>query len=131
MNARPSGPASRQAVAIVTGGSVGAGRKLARELAAGGYAVAVVYLREQDAADAVVAEILAADGAAVAVRADITDELDVERLFDETLAAFGTVDVVAGADADDLVARLERLGRTARVIDQGLHGRDRSQDARA
>ena len=45
-------------------------------------------------ADGAVAEITAAGGTAVAVRADVTDELDVERLFDETAAAFGHVDVV-------------------------------------
>jgi 3-oxoacyl-[acyl-carrier protein] reductase len=35
-----------------------------------------------------------AGGTAVAVRADVADELDVERLFTETAAAFGNVDVV-------------------------------------
>ena len=81
-------------VAIVTGGSCGAGREIARELARRGYAVIVVYLRDQGEAEAAVEEILAANGTALAVRADITDELDVERLFNETKAAFGSVDVV-------------------------------------
>jgi 3-oxoacyl-[acyl-carrier protein] reductase len=81
-------------VVIVTGGSYGAGRKIARELARRDYAVIVVYRRDQAEAEAVIDEILAADGTALAVRADITDELDVERLFDETKAAFGVVDVV-------------------------------------
>jgi 3-oxoacyl-[acyl-carrier protein] reductase len=86
--------ASTYEVAIVTGGSRGPGRSVARALAAQGYAVVVVYLRDQRAAEAAVEEILAADGTALAVRADVTDELDVERLFDETIAAFGVVDVV-------------------------------------
>jgi 3-oxoacyl-[acyl-carrier protein] reductase len=102
---RPSGanvagvahPTSNDAVAIVTGGARGAGREIARRLASRGYAVVVVYLRDQDAAEAAVDEILAADGAALAVRADVTDELDVERLFEETKAAFGGVDVVVHA----------------------------------
>lgn len=63
-------------------------------LARRGYAVAVVFLRDDAEADAAVEEILAADGTALAVRADVTDELDVERLFTETAAAFGAVDVV-------------------------------------
>jgi 3-oxoacyl-[acyl-carrier protein] reductase len=87
--ARPADP-----VAVVTGGSCGAGRELARRLASRGYAVVVVYLRDQGEADAAVEEILAADGTALPVRADVTDELDVERLFDETTAAYGGVDVV-------------------------------------
>jgi 3-oxoacyl-[acyl-carrier protein] reductase len=87
--ARPTDP-----VAIVIGGSCGAGREIARTLASRGYAVIVVYLRDQGAAETAVDEILAANGTALAVRADVTDELDVERLFDETTAAFGGVDVV-------------------------------------
>ena len=82
------------AVAIVTGGSCGVGREIARTLASRGYAVVVVYLRHQREAEATVEEILAAGGTAVAVRADVADELDVERLFTETAAAFGGVDVV-------------------------------------
>jgi 3-oxoacyl-[acyl-carrier protein] reductase len=82
------------AVAIVTGGSHGAGRDMARRLASRGFAVVVVYLRDQGEAEAAIGEIVAADGSALAVRADVADELDVERLFDETKAAFGAVDVV-------------------------------------
>jgi hypothetical protein len=97
----PTDPASGDAVAIVTGGSRGAGRRLACEFASQGYAVVVVYLRDQPEADAVVEAILASRGTALAVRADTTDELDVERLFDETTAAFGGVDVVVDADDRD------------------------------
>lgn len=95
----PAEPTSIDAVAIVTGASSGAGRELARTLASRGAAVIVVYLRDQGAAEAVVDEILAANGTALTVRADITDELDVERLFDETAAAFGAVDLVVHAAA--------------------------------
>jgi 3-oxoacyl-[acyl-carrier protein] reductase len=91
---RPTDPTSTDAVAIVTGGSCGAGREIARKLASRGYAVVVVYLRDQGEAEAAVQEILAAGGTAVAVRADAADELDVERLFTETAVAFGGVDVV-------------------------------------
>ena len=81
------------AVAIVTGNR----RELARDLAARGYAVVVVYLHHQAPAEALVAEILTAGGSAVTLRADLTDELDVERVFDETIAAFGPVDLVVHA----------------------------------
>jgi 3-oxoacyl-[acyl-carrier protein] reductase len=87
-------PLPGEAVAIVTGGSCGIGREIARKLASRGYAVVVVYVRDQDEAEAAVEEILAANGTALAVRADVADELDVERLFEETVAAFGGVDVV-------------------------------------
>jgi 3-oxoacyl-[acyl-carrier protein] reductase len=86
-------------VAIVTGGAHGLGREIARSLAGDGFAVVVTYLRDQRAAERAVDEIVAAGGAALAVRADVSDELDVERLFDETAAAFGPVDVVVHAGA--------------------------------
>ena len=86
-------------VAIVTGGSRGIGREVARKLASRGYAIALNYARHQAAADAAVEEILAANGTAVSVRADVADELDVERLFTETAEAFGGADVVVHAAA--------------------------------
>ena len=92
-------PASATGVAIVTGGSRGIGRAVARTLAGGDYAVVVNYMNSRAAADAAVAEILAANGTAVAVRADVADELDVERLFGETIEAFGGIDVVVHAAA--------------------------------
>ena len=93
----PPGSVTRAAgygVAIVIGGSRSVGREVVRALASQGYAIAVVYLEDQVKADATVEEVLAAGGAAVTVRADLTDDLDVERVFTETIAAFAGVDVV-------------------------------------
>jgi 3-oxoacyl-[acyl-carrier protein] reductase len=84
----------REAVAIVTGGAFGSGRVVARGLAGWDWAIVVVYLEHQCTVEATVAEILAADGRIVAVRADLADDLDVQRLFAESSAAFGDVDVV-------------------------------------
>ena len=81
-------------VAIVTGGSSGTGREVARALTNWGWAIVVVYLTNQRIAEATVAEILAAEGKVVTVRADLTDDLDVQRLFAESTAAFTGVDVV-------------------------------------
>ena len=88
-------PAGR--VAIVTGGSRGVGRATIRLLAARGYAVVVNYLHDQRAAESTVEAILTDKGAAVAVRADVADDLDVQRLFAETIAAFGGIDAVVHA----------------------------------
>jgi 3-oxoacyl-[acyl-carrier protein] reductase len=96
MNVALGGPSAGR-VAIVTGGSRGVGRATICRLAASGYAVVVNYLHDQLAADSTVEMILADRGAAVTVRADIADELDVERLFAETIAAFGGIDVVVHA----------------------------------
>jgi 3-oxoacyl-[acyl-carrier protein] reductase len=84
----------REVVAIVTGGSSGTGREIARGLASWGWAIVVVYLEQQLTTEATVAEILAEQGTVVAVRADLGDDLDVQRLFAESSAAFGGVDVV-------------------------------------
>ena len=88
-------PAGR--VAVVTGGSRGVGRAATRRLVACEYAVVVNYLHDQRAAESTVEEILANNGNAVAIRADIADDLDVTRLFAETIAAFGGIDVVVHA----------------------------------
>jgi 3-oxoacyl-[acyl-carrier protein] reductase len=82
-------------VAIVTGAASRLGREVALRIATWDSAIVVVYLEDQRRAEATVADIVAAGGTAVAVRADLTDELDVERLFTESIAAFGGVDLVA------------------------------------
>ena len=95
-------PADR--VAVVTGGSRGVGGVTVRRLAAVGYAVVVDYLHDQRAAESAVEEILANNGNAVAIRADIADDLDVTRLFAETIAAFGGIDVVVHAAGSRITA---------------------------
>jgi len=81
-------------VVIVTGGSSPAGRRVARELARWAWPVVIVYLDHQSQAEATIAEIIAAGGTTIAVRADLADDLDVQRLFTESIAEFGGVDVV-------------------------------------
>jgi NAD(P)-dependent dehydrogenase (short-subunit alcohol dehydrogenase family) len=82
------------AAAIVTGGSSKMGREIAGRMAREGFAIVVVYLADQRRVEAAVDEIFAAAGRAVAVRADLSDDLDVERLFIESIAAFGAIDVL-------------------------------------
>lgn len=81
-------------VAIVTGASRGIGRATVERLAELDYAVVINYVHDQRTAEQAVDAILDRRGAAVAVRADVADELDVERLFEATLEAFGDVDAV-------------------------------------
>lgn len=75
---------------LVTGGSRGIGAAVARRAARDGYAVAVNYRSDRPAAEAVVAEITAAGGSAIAVRGDVGREADVVAMFDEATRRLGT-----------------------------------------
>jgi len=80
--------------AIVTGASRGIGRAVAKRLAQDGFGVVVNYLSNASEADQVVSEIQRIGGNAIAVKADVANQADVERLFEETMKKFGSVDVV-------------------------------------
>jgi NAD(P)-dependent dehydrogenase (short-subunit alcohol dehydrogenase family) len=62
-----------------------------------GYVVVLSYVDDQREAESTVEAVLDADGSAVAVRADVDDDLDIERLFVETIELFGAVDAVVQA----------------------------------
>jgi 3-oxoacyl-[acyl-carrier protein] reductase len=88
-------PSSR--VAIVTGGSRGIGRAAAERLAADGFAVIVNYAGNKAEADAAVKAIESKGGRAIAVQADVADEVAVSAAFDAAEETFGGVDVVVHA----------------------------------
>ena len=83
-------------VAIVTGASSGIGAGVAKSLAAEGATVVVNYpvASNKDAADAVVAEIIAKGGKAISIQCDVSKEADVQQMFASTIAEFGTVDIL-------------------------------------
>ena len=81
-------------VAIVTGSSRGIGRATALRLADEGASVVVHGKTDGGRLRPIVEAIERTGRKAIAVAADVGDENDVDRLFDRTLEAFGTVDVV-------------------------------------
>lgn len=107
-----------QKVLLITGASRGIGAATARLAAARGWAVAVNYHRQRDAAQAVVDAIRADGGRAVALAGDVASEADVLRLFADTEAALGPLSALvnnAGVLAPQMplanmdVARWQRM----------------------
>ncbi len=76
-------------VLIVTGGGRGIGAATARLAASKGYAVCISFLRDRDAAQAVVQDIRDDGGSAIAVQGDVASEADVMRLFQESDRSLG------------------------------------------
>ena len=107
-------PHTGRAVAIVAGGTIWPGRDIARGLAIWGWPIVVVYLDDQARAEATIAEIIAAGGAAVTVRADLRDALDVGRLFIESTAAFGVIDVLIDTTMESPDPLYQRAARDLR-----------------
>jgi pteridine reductase len=87
-------------VALITGsGKHRIGNVVAMALAERGYDIAVHYHRSAEEARETVAEIERKGVRAAAFQGDVAKEADVARMFDETLAAFGRLDVLVTAAA--------------------------------
>jgi len=107
-------------VALVTGGSRGIGRAIARAFVAGGANVVITGTKEKPLADA--ARELGPS--AVAERANVRDYADVERLFDAAAARFGGIDILvnnAGVGVFTSVANMS-VEQWHEVIDTNLTG---------
>ncbi len=112
-------------VVIITGSSRGIGAATARLAAARGYAVCVNYLRNRQAADAVVSDIERSGGRAIAVPADVASEADVVRLFETSDARLGTLTaLVNNAGVLEQQMRVEHIdaARLSRIFAVNVTG---------
>ena len=106
----PTTEAKTERSVLITGGSRGIGAASARLCAQQGWAVAVNYTRDAAAAQAVVSDIAAAGGRALAVQADVSDEAQVLAMFariDAELPRLGAL--VNNAGVVDAIARVDEM----------------------
>lgn len=110
--------------AIVTGAASGIGRKTAERFAAEGANVVVADI-DTDGADETLARIEADGGEARVVEVDVTDSTQVEALVEETVEAYGALDVAhnnAGIEGDDAPMADQTEENWDRVVDIDLKG---------
>lgn len=116
-------PAASPRRALVTGASGGLGRAIAERLARDGAHVVVHANTRLDAAESLVATILAAGGSAEAVAFDVTDR-DAARAACERLVAAGPIQIVVNNAGlhDDAVFPAMRAEQWSRVMDVSANG---------
>ena len=96
-------------IAIVTGASRGIGRSISLALSAAGATIIAMDM-DQAATDAVVAELKAAGGTAIAVVGNVTVPADAENMIDVAVKEFGRVDILvnnAGITRDNIFIRMK------------------------
>ncbi|HEX8091297.1 MAG TPA: 3-oxoacyl-[acyl-carrier-protein] reductase [Blastocatellia bacterium] len=110
--------------AIVTGGSRGIGRAIARELASRGASVAFSFTKNRGLADELVAEIEGQGGRALAFQGDVADTRAAEEMVQAVKSELGSVDYLvnnAGITRDKLIMMMSEEDWDA-VIDTNLKG---------
>jgi 3-oxoacyl-[acyl-carrier protein] reductase len=96
-------------IAVVTGASRGIGRSISLALSAAGATIVAMDM-DQSATDAVVAEIKAAGGKALAVVGNVTVAADAERMIETAMSEYGRVDILvnnAGITRDGIFLRMK------------------------
>ena len=110
--------------AIVTGANSGIGKAVAVALGHAGADVVVNYLVGEDEAESVCQEIRQCGSAALAILADVSNEQQVEEMFEQARASFGTIDILvnnAGIQRDSPFDQMT-LQQWRQVIDVNLTG---------
>ena len=80
--------------ALVTGANSGIGLAVAVALANDGANVVVNYVTHPEAADAVVKQITDNGGNAIAIKADVSNEAEVQSMFQQMITKYGTIDIL-------------------------------------
>jgi len=96
-------------IALVTGANSGIGKAVAIGLGKAGADVIVNYVADDRAADAVVAEIEAAGGGAIAIKADVAREAEVQAMFRQVVDRFGTLHILVNNAGLQRDARFDEM----------------------
>jgi len=110
--------------AIVTGGSMGIGASIAKVLARQGADVAINYRKHDTEARQVVAEIESLGRKGLAIKADVANFADAQRMVDEVKEKFGGLDILvnnAGINRDSVVWKMTEQ-QWDEVLDTNLKG---------
>jgi len=102
-------------VAIVTGGDSGIGHAISVGLASEGAAVTINYHRDQAAAEETLRHIQQAGGKGQVIQADVSSPADIQKLVDQTVRAFGRLDVMVNNAG--METRTSLLDTTERQFD--------------
>lgn len=89
-----SNPKLKGQSALVTGANSGIGQAVAIALANDGANVVVNYVTHPEAADAVVKQIEGNGGNAVSIKADVSNENEVQSMFQQMISKYGTIDIL-------------------------------------
>lgn len=96
-------------VAFIQGGSRGIGAAIVKRLAREGAAVTFTYSQSADSANALVAEVQAAGGRALAIRADSAQEQDIRAAIGEAVRTFGRLDILVNNAGVLAIAPIEEF----------------------
>lgn len=102
-------------VAIVTGGDSGIGHAISVGLASEGAAVTINYHRDQAAAEETLRHIQQAGGKGQVIQANVANPADIQKLVDQTVQAFGRLDVMVNNAG--METRTSLLDTTERQFD--------------
>ena len=119
-------PRLEQKTAVITGASSGIGRGIALTFAREGAKLVVNYRQSHDKAGAIVDEIVAGGGEAIAIQADVGDPAAIGTMMEQAAGRFGGIDIwVNNAGADILTgegAKLDRQEKLRQLVDVDLAG---------